>query len=432
MTSPHPPHRQNSPKRRIVASALALFVAMNGALTQAQTGTETLKLETWRIDDEARWNTRIIPAFQRTHPSIQVLTVPAPPTEYDTALLDKFAKNAAGDLITCRPFDQSLALYNKGYLQDITAMPELRRFRSQSKIAWTTYYAERVFCMPVAAVMTGFFYNTEIFKELNLQPPHTEEEFFEVLKKIKQSNKYLPIAFGTGDAWQSAQVIFAGIGPNYWKGEQGRINLLTGRAKFTDPAYVDTWRVMAKLADYLPKHQKDLGENGARKLFLDGKAAIYPAGSWEIPFLSEHSHAKHFGVFAPPPKQIQHNCYVLSHFDLGVGINKQGSHNQAANMFLTWLSSPEFSQLVAHDLHGFFPLSNHPVEITNPLTREMATWRQQCDTTIRINSQFLNQAWPELEQALWDVSARVLRKELSPEEAAKHIANGIEKWFKPI
>ena len=272
MTSPHPPHRKNSPKRRIVASALALFVAMNGALTQAQT--ETLKLETWRIEDEARWNTRIIPAFQRTHPSIQVLTVPAPPTEYDTALLDKFAKNAAGDLITCRPFDQSLALYNKGFLQDITAMPELRRFRSQSKIAWTTYYAERVFCMPVAAVMTGFFYNTEIFKELNLQPPHTEEEFFEVLKKIKQSNKYLPIAFGTGDAWQSAQVIFAGIGPNYWKGEQGRINLLTGRAKFTDPAYVDTWRVMAKLADYLPKHQKNLGENGARKLFLDGKAAI--------------------------------------------------------------------------------------------------------------------------------------------------------------
>jgi raffinose/stachyose/melibiose transport system substrate-binding protein len=230
----------------------------------AQAHGETLKLETWRIDDEERWNQQIIPAFKRSHPSIQLLTLPSPPTEYDTGLSDKFSKKAAGDLITCRPFDQSLDLYNKGYLLDITAMPELRRFRSQSKLAWTTYYADRVFCMPVAAVMTGFFYNTRIFKELNLSPPQTQEELFAVLEKIQKSNKYLPLAFGTGDTWQSSQVLFAGIGPNHWNGEQGRINLLTGRAKFTDPAYVDTWRVMAKLADYLPQNHEEIGENGAR------------------------------------------------------------------------------------------------------------------------------------------------------------------------
>jgi raffinose/stachyose/melibiose transport system substrate-binding protein len=413
-----------------LARTLAMFGLLVGTLVQAQT--ETLKLETWRIEDEARWNKHIIPAFERTHPSTQVLTLATPPTEYDTSLLDKLTKNAAGDLITCRPFDQSLELYNKGHLQDITAMSELRRFRSHSKIAWTTYYADRVFCMPVAAVMTGFFYNTQIFKELNLRPPQTEEALFEVLQQIKLSNKYVPLAFGTSDTWQSAQVLFAGMGPNYWGGEQGRIDLLTGRAKFTDKAYVDAWRAMAKLADYLPKNHKALGENGARKLFLDGKAAIYPAGSWEIPFLSEHSNAKHFGVFAPPPKQTQHNCYVLSHFDLGIGINKQSTHQPSATAFLAWLSTPEFSQLLANNLHGFFPLSNHPVEISNPLAREMAAWRQQCDTTIRINSQFLNQAWLDLEPTLWDVSARVLRKEISPEEAAKHIAKGVEKWFKPI
>jgi raffinose/stachyose/melibiose transport system substrate-binding protein len=62
----------------------------------------------------------------------------------------------------------------------------------------------------------------------------------------------------------------------------------------------------------------------------------------------------------------------------------------------------------------------------------MLSWRKNCDTTIRINSQFLNQAWPGLEQELWRLSAQVMRHEISPEEAAKQISNGVEKWFKPF
>jgi len=409
---------------------LATFASSTWRFAHAQG--ETLKLETWRVDDDERWNKQVLPAFNRAQPSIQVLTLPTPPVEYDASLLDKFGRNTAGDLIMCRPFDRSLDLYDKKYLQDITAMTELRRFRSHNKIAWTTYYANRVFCMPVAAVMTGFFYNTEIFKELNLRPPQTEEELFQALQKIKESGKYTPLAFGTSDTWQSAQVLFSGIGPNYWNGEQGRLSLITGRAKFTDPEYIETWRVLAKLADYLPNNHTEIGENGARKLFLSGKAAIYPAGSWEIPFLSEHKNAKHFGVFAPPPKETKHSCYVLNHFDMGIGINSSSLHTKSSSAFLSWLSTPEFSEVLANSLNGFFPLSNHLVEVANPLAKEMATWRQQCDTTIRINSQFLNQAWPALEQELWEVTARVMRKEISPEEAAKHIANGVEKWFKPI
>ena len=62
----------------------------------------------------------------------------------------------------------------------------------------------------------------------------------------------------------------------------------------------------------------------------------------------------------------------------------------------------------------------------------MASWRQQCDSTIRINSQFLNQAWPGLEEELWLTSVRVMRKEISAEQAAKHISSGVEKWFRPL
>lgn len=413
------------------------FVCVLGLLTlllcgRAQAQSEALMLEMWRIEDAPRWTHQILPTFSRTHPTVKVFISPSIATDYDKVLEQKLAAGKAGDLISCRPFDQSLNLFNKGYLHDITAMPELRKFRSHGKVAWTTYYADRVFCMPVAAVMTGFFYNTSIFKELELSPPQNEEELFKTLEKIKVSGKYFPLAFGTKDPWQSAQVLFAGIGPNYWHGEQGRINLLTGRAKFTDPPYVGTWQTMAKLAKYLPSNHNSIGEKGARDLFLQGKAAIYPAGSWEIANLSDPSHAKSIAVFAPPPKQIKHNCYVLSHLDIGVGINTRSANIKNSNEFLAWLSTPDFSQVLVNSLPGFFPLSSHPVEIDNPLAREMMSWRQQCDTTIRINSQFLNQAWPDLEQELWRLSSQVLSNEISPEEAARQIAEGVSKWFKPI
>ena len=410
-----------------VAWALLLWVPL-----AAHAQTTVLKLETWRIDDELPWLNHILPAISAAHPRIKVYTHPSFPAAYDAELLTRLKQRTAGDLITCRPFDQSVALYEQGHLKDITHMPELRLYRNQNKLAWTTYYADRVFCMPVAAVMTGFFYNTKIFNELNLAVPKTEEELFKVLQAIQQSGKYTPLAFGTQDAWQATQVLFAGIGPNYWSGEEGRKNLLTGRAQFTDPSYVDVWRTLARLAEYMPNNHDNVSEEAARELFLSGQAAIYPAGSWEIRFMADHPNASNFGVFMPPPKQHQSTCHVLHHLDKGIGINAHSPKQAQAQAVLRWFSTKAFSHVMANTLHGFFPLSNHPVQIQNPLAKEMMSWRQQCETTIRINSQFLNQAWPALEQELWTSTVKVMRKQITPEEAANHIATGVKKWFRPI
>jgi raffinose/stachyose/melibiose transport system substrate-binding protein len=414
-----------SNKRCFLLAALWLFSLMPSL--QAQ----TLTLETWRVDDVDVWTQKILPLFSERQPRIRVEMKATKPAEYDQSVFERITKGQAGDLITCRPFDRSLELFYSGPLVDITDMTELRRYRDHSKIAWTTYYADRVFCMPVASVMTGFFYNTRIFKELKLSPPKTEEELWAVLQSIQRSGKYQPLAFGTKDAWQAAQVLFAGIGPNYWKGEQGRLNLIKGRAKFTDNEYVEAWRALARFGDYLPKNHTEVGESEARELFLSGRAAIYPAGSWEIRFLTDHP-KEVFDVFAPPPKSTAQNCYQLSHFDQGIGINLRSPHQRESREFLSWLSTPEFSQQLSNHLHGFIPLTNYPLEVSSPMVNEMLTWSKRCDTTIRINSQFMNQSWIEMENEMWATSAKVLRRQITPEAASEHIQQGLEKWFRPI
>ena len=75
----------------------------------------TLTIESWRNDDLAIWQDTIIPAFNAEYPNIEVVFAPTAPTEYDGVLNTKLEGGTAGDLITCRPFDRSLALFDAGH-----------------------------------------------------------------------------------------------------------------------------------------------------------------------------------------------------------------------------------------------------------------------------------------------------------------------------
>ena len=102
-------------------TALLLGTSILGSAGVAYAGDVTLTIESWRGDDLAIWQDKIIPAFEAKHPDIKVVFAPTAPTEYNAALERQARRPArAGDLITCRPFDASLALFKKGKLADLT------------------------------------------------------------------------------------------------------------------------------------------------------------------------------------------------------------------------------------------------------------------------------------------------------------------------
>ncbi len=196
----------------------------------------TLTIESWRNDDLAIWQEKIIPAFEAANPGIKVVFAPSAPAEYNAVLNSKLDAGSAGDLITCRPFDASLELFNKGKLADLSDMAAMANFSDVAKSAWQTDDAAKTFCVPMASVIHGFIYNRAIFDELGLTPPKTEAEFFAALDKIKADGTYIPMAMGTNDQWEAATMGYQNIGPNYWKGEEGRKALIAGTQKLTDEA----------------------------------------------------------------------------------------------------------------------------------------------------------------------------------------------------
>ncbi len=93
-------------------AALAFAVSAGAAFADPV----TLTIESWRTDDASVWTDTIIPLFEKAHPDIKVVYAPTNAPDYNAALNAKLAGGTAGDIIICRPFDQSLAMFKAGQL----------------------------------------------------------------------------------------------------------------------------------------------------------------------------------------------------------------------------------------------------------------------------------------------------------------------------
>jgi raffinose/stachyose/melibiose transport system substrate-binding protein len=390
----------------------------------------TLVIESWRNDDLSIWNDVLIPAFEAQHPEINVEFQPAAPTEYNAALNAKLEGGTAGDLITCRPFDQSLQLYDAGYLADLTDLPGMENFSDVAKSAWITDDGSAVFCVPMASVIHGFLYNKAIFDELGLEEPTTEEEFLAVLQAVKDAGGYEPLAMGTVDQWESATMGYQNIGPNYWHGEEGRLGLIDGTAKYNEGGFLAAFEALSRWQPYLPSGYQAVTYPDAQNLFMFGQAAVYPAGSWDISVFNPQVDFE-MGAFKPPVPEGSDTCYISDHTDIAMGMNAASEHAEEARIFLEWMASAEFAQLYSNALPGFYSLSNHEFTVDDPLAQEFLSWRGECESTIRSSYQILSRGEPNNEQDLWAQSALLLNGEVTAQEAADTVQAGLEAWYEP-
>ncbi|WP_372572097.1 ABC transporter substrate-binding protein [Ruegeria jejuensis] len=398
--------------------------------TSAMAEDVTITIESWRNDDLVLWQEQIIPAFEAKHPGIKVNFTPSAPAEYNAVLNSKLDAGSAGDLITCRPFDASLALYEAGHLSGLDDMEAMSNFSDVAKSAWQTDDGAVSFCVPMASVIHGFIYNKDAFAELGVEVPTTEAEFFAVLDTFKEDGTYIPMAMGTNDQWEAATMGYNNIGPNYWKGEEGRLALIAGEQKLTDEQWVAPYATLAKWADYLGDGYEAQTYPDSQNLFTLGRAAIYPAGSWEISGFNSQADFE-MGAFKPPVQNAGDTCYISDHTDIGIGMNAATENPEAAKTFLAWVGSPEFASIFGNALPGFFPLSNEPVELADPLAKEIVGWRGECESTIRSTYQILSRGTPNLENETWGASVAAIKGASAPEELGADLQEGLASWYEP-
>ena len=152
------------------------------------------------------------------------------------------------------------------------------------------------------------------------------------------------------------------------------------------------------------------------------------AGSWAI---SQLDGKVNFGAFPPPVAQSGDACYFTDHTDMGIAINAKSKNKEAAKKLLEWMASAEFAELFSNAVPGFFSLSNHFFELKNPVASTMMSWRDTCDSTIRIAAQILSRGEPSLSQQLNETSQQVVLGTLTPQAAAQQLQSGLDGWYAP-
>ena len=395
-------------------------------------GKVQLIIESWRNDDLKIWRDSIIPAFTKKHPDIDVVFSPTAPTEYNAVLDAKLKAGTAGDLIACRPFDKSLDLFNAGEIVALNDLPGMDNFSKFALAAWSTDDGKTSFAVPMASVIHGFLYNKAIFKQLGLSVPKTEAEFLAVLDKIKASGKYIPLVIGTKDQWESATMGYQNIGPTLWDGESGRKALIDGTAQYNKGGFLAAFEALAKWRPYLPPGYQALAYPDSQNLFAQGRGAIYPAGSWDIGVFRQMNPKLDFGAFKPYSFDGKSEVVIDDHPDIALGLNAASKNKEAARIFLEWVATPEFAELYANALPGFFPLANGSYTISDPVAQEFANWCKEDPTSFRCSYQILSRnANPNNENDLWNACAQVLNGTMTPQQAADFVQKDLASWYQP-
>jgi len=356
--------------------------------------TITLKLTSWRTEDVEQMN-RINDLFTETHPNIKINFEPSNTVVYDEVTNTALQNGVGADIIFLRSYDKGRALYNNGYLYNLTnIIPNLTSYSPVVVKAWSDEEGV-TYGVPSVGVAHGIYYQKSIFKGYNIKEPATWDELIAVCETLLKGGETV-IAHGASDTWTLYETVFSGLGPNFYGGEASRQSLMAGTMTLTDPKFIEAFKAVNSLKKYLPSGFETLDYEHMRQMFGSGNAAMFIGGSWELSIFNElGSDTTKIGWFAPPVVKAGDKLQYCFHVDAGIGINKNSKNLDAAIEYIKWVSGSEYAQAIMNELPGFFSYTpGTTVSPSNALAKKMYVTSATADLTVRTMCEKLSSGSP--------------------------------------
>lgn len=391
---------------------------------------ENIKLvfTSWRTEDIDRMN-RINESFTKQHPNIEIDFQPVRDTEYDAQLKQSLAAGVGADIIYLRSYDSGYQVYKTGSLLELESMvPSLKEFPTAAKAAWATPEGKS-YGIPAAGVVHGVYYRKSIFAKYNLDIPKTWDEFISECNTLKQGGETV-FAQGTKDNWMLYEVIYAGLGANFYGGENARQKLLKKDARMTDDNFVLALEKIKELQPYFPKGYQAVDYVTMQQMFGTGTAAMFIGGSWEIGIFDDLGGLEDVGYFAPPVQNIGDKLQYCFHVDSGIAANKNSKYPEEVKLYMQWLASPEYAQLYMNELPGFFSYTPGKYTLSNSLAKQMQSYISNSEPTVRTVWEKLSAQDPSGNALVGEAIQQMYANILTVKEAAEYIDNGLSWYYK--
>lgn len=387
-----------------------------------------LTMGSWRVSDTDQIN-KILKVFHAKYPDIEVKFDPTTSKEYNTVLRTKLEGGTAPDIFYLRSYAVARNLYDEGFIEDLSNLTGLNENYSKAGMEpWTTETGH-TYGVPFMAVSHAIYYNKRIFRELDLKVPETWEELIVIAKKIKAAG-ITPFANGSKDEWTMAEIVFMNLAPNFIGGREGRLAYDKGDRPFNDEHVVAAFKACQDLAPYLPKNQEALDNNDCQEIFLMEEAAMTLEGSWNINIYERENPDLEWGVFATPaPKGMDE--YVCFHPDAAIGLNSASEYKEEARIFLEWICSTECATLLGNELAGFFPLNKNDITLDNQHANDFLALNKGRGLDVRWVWPVLLNGKPDGYSLIQDGTIAVINGQITPQQAADNLQNGLAKWYTP-
>lgn len=391
----------------------------------------TLVMGSWRTDDVTQMN-QILEKFHQKYPSIHIKYETyntSDITVYNPMIASMLKQGTGPDLFYLTSYGFSRQLFEEHSLEPLDTLPGLKEsFKPAMRAPWATTDGLS-YGVPFIATSHGVYYNVKVFKELHLVVPETWEQFLNTAAQIKQAG-LIPLANASGEGWPMAEIVFMNLAPNFIGGYSGRQAYLDGKRCFNDASMLAAFQAVQAISPFMPENQRFLKYNDSLQLFIQGKAAMWMGGSWDIPFFEEQKPDFEWSVFAVPPPAGQ-KPYLTFHLDAGMGLNAASRYKNEARLFLSWMTTPEFATLLGNELPGFFPMHTQVPALVNPHARTFLALNQGRETDVRFTWEKISDGKPDAYTLIMDGSVAISRGEMTPQQAANTLQAGLEQWFPP-
>lgn len=140
----------------------------------------------------------------------------------------------------------------------------------------------KTYALPLEFNIAPVYYNKAIFEQNNLEIPQTYDQFKQVVKTLSDSG-IAPIALGNKDRWTGS--LWYMYLADRIAGQQKLAGAISGTESFMDEGLVKAASEVQSLVDSnaFVKGFNGLSNEEAKSEFVNGKAAMYMMGSWDLP-----------------------------------------------------------------------------------------------------------------------------------------------------
>ena len=322
--------------RRRLAAAL---VAMSTAITMASCGGSpsgggqdigTLTFFSW--DSEATM-APIIDEFEKQNPGITVEFSSAPPVaEYISTLQARILSGTAADVFAIAAENKTNLIEN-GAVVDLTDEPFMANLTQFNK---DTYGKDgRTFGASISSWGGGIVYNKKLLDKAGVEEfPKSWDEFLALSSKLKDEGVKYPFL----ESVQAMPIVVAAFVGAKSAASGGTLDnqIFDGSSSFsatwTEP--LTEWNEL--YAEGLaPKDVVGLTGDQVRDEFVAGRAAMIPAGPWEVSPIRKGNPDLEFEM-APVPGMTGPEPYLAGAASPGLAINAKAKNPEAAKKFLAF------------------------------------------------------------------------------------------------